>query len=686
MIATRLKGISKRALLGVSALLMFLSMTVGPLTMVAEAVCTAPSIAFGRWRWCGYWMNRYDPSGDSVRIGGVPVHVDSADEFIAVIDSDLASGNANRVTGASFVIQTMIGSPLPNPAQGFGSPTTPRPPTADQRNEWVNRIRGYSSGSTAGWWQAGPNGTVEWWGAQHLACGSYNTYWQGNGSGTNPNDIAPYYMEPGNSDCEIASVIDSVIVFRDTAGNEVYKIRRDCMNPLGTLNALNTYDPTNFSLEPDLSAVIYDGATTVPGSVAEVGDRVTFTYAVRNNGTTASSTVNCSVTGRSYPGYQNPGTSGPLGGTPVAGVVTGCPRSFPTGPPLIWTEVINLNTSQANQTICRQIEVSPRSNTDASALRKVLCIQVANKPYSKVFNGDISVGGGFASGGSNTCAATTKQHASVVGWNRRAANGYNGAGTRHAIYALEAIFDFSSAQHNAGAAMPKGLSFANTSSNVNSGWYGGRFGSTGCVPDYFAARPAADQPWKANINAMSDGTGGVYYSGSSTTLAGGNVNNNSKVSVYVDGDLHITGDIQYGNNFNVSSMPLLQIVVRGNIYIHRDVTRLDGIYIAQPTGATTKGAIYTCASDTAFTVVSRTAANYFTQCNKKLTVNGVFTARQINLMRTAGSLKSATAGETSESNNAGEAFSYSPAFWMQQPRSSSGADTYDAITSLPPIL
>lgn len=681
MISDRVRTVSRRVILGVTAVLLFLAVAVGPMTQVAEAACASPSIAFGRWRWCGYWLNRFDDSGDSVRIGGVPSAVNTPDEFITMIFNDLASGNANRVTGASFVIQTMIGSPLPNPSQGYSSPTTPRPPTTAQRNDWASRVRSYGNLSQVGNTSYGSNGRIDWFARQHIPCGTYNTYWQGNGGGTNPNDVAPYVMNAANSDCNVPSVMDDVIIFRDQNGVELYKIRRNCMNPLGTLREISDQPVENFRLDPGVGMTIRDNGTVVPGTVAEVGDEVTFSYTVYNHGLTPSSTANCSVTGRTYSGYQDVPSAGPLGGTVVAGVATGCPRTFNVGNTNIGTEVITLNASHANQTLCRQVEVSPETQTNSAAAREVSCVKVANKPYSRVFNGDVAAGSGFATASApGTCTQTN--HASVLGWNRRSASSYNGAGTRHAVYALEAIFDYATAQNSSGAATPKGLSFANTTTNITSGWFGGNFGSAPCIPDYFGQRPAATQSWTNSVGSMTDG---VYHSGTSAVLGGGTINTGNRISVYVDGDLHITGNITYANSFDLNNMPLFQVVVRGNIYIQNTVTRLDGIYVAQPTGST-KGIIYTCATSTPYSIPSPTAGGFYSACNSRLTVNGAFTARQIALMRTAGSLKSSSAGESVTSNNAGEAFNYGPAFWLQQPRGGTGNSTYDSITSLPPIL
>jgi hypothetical protein len=132
-------------------------------------------------------------------------------------------------------------------------------------------------------------------------------------------------------------------------------------------------------------------------------------------------------------------------------------------------------------------------------------------------------------------------------------------------------------------------------------------------------------------------------------------------------------------------MPLFQLVVRGNIYISESVTQLDGIYIAQPTSAT-NGNIYTCASASGVPVATNDTAIY-TRCSNTLTVNGAFIAREVQFLRTRGTLSQSSPAELSTSGNIAEVFNFSPATWIQQPPVPTDMlEGYDAITSLPPVL
>jgi hypothetical protein len=195
------------------------------------------------------------------------------------------------------------------------------------------------------------------------------------------------------------------------------------------------------------------------------------------------------------------------------------------------------------------------------------------------------------------------------------------------------------------------------------------------MPDYYSRNPNS----ASNLGATLSGslTSGNYYRSSSLTISASSIAAGNSVSVFVNGDVYINGPITYGGSgsWNSGNIPLFQLVVKGNIYIAPGVAQLDGLYVAQSADDTSKGVIYTCATGLSAPVaISSLAAS----CTTALTVNGGFVARQVQLMRTAGSLGNGTPAEV---------FNYNPAFWITQP---SGLlvtpPQYDAITSLPPVL
>jgi hypothetical protein len=294
----------------------------------------------------------------------------------------------------------------------------------------------------------------------------------------------------------------------------------------------------------------------------------------------------------------------------------------------------------------------------------------------------VSAGGGFASAATPT-NCTPNNNADLIAWNGLAATGYAGAGAQYAAIALDQINGFASAQRSSGAPAPTGLSFANTSTNAGAGLFGGGFGTVPCIRDYFGNKPTSGVQ---NIAALAPGRG-VYEANSSTTFPGGALNSGDKWTIYVSGDLFITGNITFNGSWTAANMPMLEIIVRGNIYIHPNVTRLDGSYIAQPNGAS-GGTIYTCASSASPPSLNNGA--FYAPCNNKLTVNGSFTARDVWFLRTRGTLNQSASNEAPGSTSIAEEFNYSPAAWIAQPSSTNETDgqvdNYDAITSLPPVL
>lgn len=296
----------------------------------------------------------------------------------------------------------------------------------------------------------------------------------------------------------------------------------------------------------------------------------------------------------------------------------------------------------------------------ATGLPNPPVVPVTSKPYFEVDGGDVSAGAGMSVGG-NDCAVSANTKAGIVSWNRGASGSYGGAGTQYAAIALSNLQDFATGQGSGIA--PTGLSFANNSDgNVNlaGGMFGGHYDGAACTPDYFA-------------NANNVQTGNV-------TLGAQTIANGVHKTIYVDGNVYITGNIVFsgGPYANTSQIPSFSLIVKGNIYIAPGVTQLDGFYIAQPASASdTKGVIYTCTSS-AFNAapLDRNLQNI---CSSPLTVNGSFIGRQVWLLRTAGTLTTTPA----------EKFNYVPELWLSAPFGNGlGGDAgdYNSITSLPPVL
>lgn len=448
--------------------------------------------------------------------------------------------------------------------------------------------------------------------------------------------------------------------------------------------------PLDFNLTPSILMRI-NGTTAGANASAEVGDTVNFTYNVYNNGNDDSDNTNCSIVGRTHDGYYNPGnnldTASNNGYAPPG---TGCPRDFPGRQTTqVATENYVVKATDVNKTVCRTLSVNPFEDGGGSK-GTIVCFIVVQKPYAKVFGGDTSIGNGFGS----TCAANPD--GSITAWNKDTqATGYAGAGGQFGVYALDRIHNYASAQNTGSAAPPLGLSFANTGNGVvnTGGFYGGNFGVLPCTHDYYADKPATTLPLTnpVNISNLDPGTNifsaGTAAAPTSLTISGGNVNPNQKSTLYVYGDVYITGDIRYDASWDRKSAPYFKIVVKGNLYISPNVGQLDGAYIVQSAGAT-GGTAYTCATSAAPLAPSSALHG---QCKgRQLVVNGLLSAPTVMLLRTYGSLNASTAGENRGSTNAAEVFNYNPAMWISQPNESSSGSgqtgTYDSVTSLPPVL
>lgn len=345
------------------------------------------------------------------------------------------------------------------------------------------------------------------------------------------------------------------------------------------------------------------------------------------------------------------------------------------------------------------------------------CVEIIARPTVKAYGGDVSAGSGF-SVGSGSCLNNS---ASVVGWNRWTGSYYKGAGAQLAVFATNQIRGFNSG-HNltrntsgangvpGSAYGPANLSFANSNVSIpfsdNGGddglgaLYGGSYGGGSCIPDYYSGLDALSEDdvsvWQSiedsNIKAPEPNnsyTPKAYRAPApSLTLGGGVIGNGNSTTLYVDGDVHITGNVTGANGTTtVGQIPVFTVIARGNIYIAPNVTELYGTYIAQPRDNAT-GKIYTCASGSVPLVPNK--SNYVT-CSNRLVVSGSFVADKVFLYRNNGSLYQDDGGKVPNSasyTQTAEVFQYNPLNWIRGSLSSvtQSNATFDAITSLPPVL
>ncbi len=324
-----------------------------------------------------------------------------------------------------------------------------------------------------------------------------------------------------------------------------------------------------------------------------------------------------------------------------------------------------------------------------SALNCQATLSVVSKPYFQVTNGDVSAGTGAAVG--NVCPGWGASTSGFVkGWNNSGSGAANrGAGTNLAALSIGTNNQFVSYQGNTGSPWP-GLVFSNWN-RLN--WGGDFRGGIPCPSDYYAQLPSSGTVVPANP-FVPPSNNNVYYQNGSLTISGtgfGNVGLGFKPVIFVNGDVNITGPINFaGGATTVSQLPNFYVIAKGNIYISPAVQVLNGVYIAQPLGDGTKGNIYTCSNDLALPSTgppSRSQLNSTSSvvprgCKYRtsLTINGALIAKEIKFYRSAGSLS--TTGPS-------EIVNYTPNVWLGVPEVLQGnglSGCCDAITSLPPVL
>jgi len=315
-------------------------------------------------------------------------------------------------------------------------------------------------------------------------------------------------------------------------------------------------------------------------------------------------------------------------------------------------------------------------------------ITVYARPYVRTYNNDVQAGYGFANAG--VCENGTGD---ITAYARSGANSYSGSGTQLGAFARGQISGFRTASTlTTAASLPEVLGFANTTLvNTATGRFGGSFSAGNCMFDYWSQSSRAAVITNQTIDISTLASGSYYIEQTSATVPvviTGQIANGRRVSVYVSGTAFVRGaSVGYSstNWVSRSDIPSLYVIARGAILIGSDVRNLDGNYIAQNRNLT-DGRITTCANSVTLSTFSD-SASLIANCGNRLVVNGSFSARRINFLRTIGTVNASAAGEPVATSNAAEVFVYSlENFTSEQPLDGIQQQTYDSITALPPIL
>lgn len=360
----------------------------------------------------------------------------------------------------------------------------------------------------------------------------------------------------------------------------------------------------------------------------------------------------------------------------------------------------------------------------------------ARKPYFKSFGGDVFTGGWFKQAASCSTSPSsnyqdqyfsfspTYPSSNIYGGIQTYAksqgnNSDGGASVEFAAFALGLIEGNSTDKgfYSGGRLAPervKSLTFANSDNAYP--WGGLMQGTTRqsyCIADYFGTQqnsPTVIPPGSLNLTSLGTGQYRVDNPGAITNITSSGsaiINKEEKITLFIDGNAYISSNIIYENNYTIEQVPKLTLVVKGSIYIDPAVTRLDGLYIAQPgtntaaTVATDEGVIWTCHPNN----TAPLPPSYPNGCTNRLLVNGAFIAKQINLIRSTGDVAAASTAEDSSCaaavkagnntainsacGNIAEIFNYSPEMIVGGPFFNPPANSslkIQSLISLPPVF
>jgi hypothetical protein len=578
----------------------------------------------------GYFMDQQSCWGDAVlpepgtdSWAGPPQNCDpfsnvnavpatTTPDLINEIETYYSENCGQSQSGAAFLIETMLGNPSPNPPLATNvAPTV----SASDESTWASRITAY-----------GNAGLIHF---DESYTFNYNTYWQGDasvvdkengGAGTSINydDDASYSNESAYGTGTYAAIV----FYSQTTGQPIYAIKINCGNAVFA-NGYSGLPPITQTTPPPSSPQVNIIANNLPA-----GTTLSFTSPNETIGScestvnqyfylTTPSTLTCS--GTQFGNSSAPATLSYVGGAPMYYAVTGWTESGSVsglgGYATCNVNGCSFDFNSGTATVTLTFSYSPPIIPCPTGYTGIEpnCTPIANspnEPYLRVTNGDTVVGGGFCEP-ENTSpgSAGSLPAGGIYSWNPTSPyNINNGAGGQFAVMALGPINGFASSQN--GSSGGTSLSFANTS-NTSPPNFGGNLGSGPCgATDFYNngvgnATTGLNYPTDVtNGNLTSDlDKSGTYKIGTDGSPAYIDLASSSQLTLgtspaqqtilYVDGDVYIGNNICYGtgttcstyssiNPSSLANVPLFELIVKGNIAVAPNVTRLDGIYVAEP--------------------------------------------------------------------------------------------------------
>jgi len=611
---------------------------------------------FGRCYAMGYFGNAYGPSSygsGTTTVLSNGLWVDNVDQFVSRIKSHLGGSTQNR-TGAAFIIKTMLGKNGPGGGKGV---------SGAELAKWETLVRTYNS-----------NGLVSW---------STSVYYPKNTINSRYNKS----RQDNNFYLTNRSETQSTIIFRDTNGSVLFKIKKNCGNPIGALRGLKDII-VNWSYQARMSPASSSPAPSekvIPGQAIGVAGNVV--SAAAGSGIAYNLQISPSRNA-AWVDTTSPLASG--GFWTGTGSKTARWNNMPalggsqSGP--VRTALYALNSNaEDGELVCFISRVSPSSGQSSPSLTTTsgsshssseMCYTIeasAKYPFLEVHGADVWAGGIFADQ-ANWTSLSACSSGTAVGPKHIVATAPTNYGSIGEIGVL-ATGDI----RNFGSTGDVGsdiLSFSNEGATPGSYFDDGR-----CLTNFyrlFESEPQTKFFNGTNIAAIynTDGQRKTNIAGGqSLALSGGPISRGVQQIILVRGDVTISGNIRYANYSTRSreDIPLFVLVALGDINILDNVTRLDGLYVAIPRNLNNpkNGVIRTCSN--------APAGITDTDCTKKLTINGVFIAQDVEFNRTSGDI---------DNGGPAEIFEFSPEMYLAETDFTSrffGNYSVDQFKDLPPV-
>ena len=456
----------------------------------------------------------------------------------------------------------------------------------------------------------------------------------------------------------------------DNISGPDYVLKLDCGNLTGP-TVSGFYDVPQWSI---------DNATPSANSTSQVwaGTNTNVSYGVTNNGpgrTTTSGNVGV------VDAYLLVTRSDILGMGPASGPIAGSQNMNLDVGPRTWSLNFSVPASaQVGQEYCFRVQFSPRAGytggsvtNNSSEDTAETCIQVQDFAYFKVHGSGVHNGAVWDT--LNRCQNVTHTIGATPPVESRILSGI-GTSAEYGVTSLTSeVNGFASAIIlNQNIATRDRLTFANTDDDELGKFLGDSIPASPaeCLTDLYDELDSSSLPDRPIGQIATAGTYGAaedvnkvaYLAKLQNGNLTGTANFSGKAVVLVEGDMNVTGDVTYSANYGDYAsgikIPSLVFVVKGDIIMNQNVSRLDGLYIAIPRDDGSGGNIVTC-NQTNGTQINNPCGN------TQLTVNGGFISSDVDFYRFIHGGQVARNSAGAQDAYASEIFNFSPELYMAKP-------------------